>query len=253
MGRLVKAEFLKLSKSLGFKILILCGIAVGLLIGVIFAFMPMPTDIPEELVAATAAITQLTGIDAFLMEIASVGNVGIFAGVFVALFIGSEFSHRTFGLSIMAGCSRISLFLAKFIVFFVGLLVVMLVYPIALAIFMGIVNGFGEFNAEVWTHLARTMGLLLLGYTALAGFCAMIATLIKNVGGTIGASLGILVILGSIVAIPNLSSVMRFTFVYQIAQVAQPSSMLMYIAVCAGTFLITMAVSVLTFKKTELK
>lgn len=239
MGRLIQAEFLKLSKSLGYKILLLCEAGLGILIGCMFTFMDVGIEINGRLM--------------YLQCISETQSQVIFTSIFAATFICNEFTDRTFGIGVMSGCSRLSLLISKAVVYIVGLLSVLFVYPIVGTIITTLRMGFGEMNPETWQHLGLTTFLFVMGIIAMGSFCFMLAMLIKKVGGTIGAGIGLLLVLILAGQFNPFATVMKFTFTYQMAQVAQPESLALYHAVISATIVLTLIASRLLFEKAELK
>jgi hypothetical protein len=80
----------------------------------------------------------------------------------------------------------------------------------------------------------------------------MLAVLIKNVGGTIGAGIGLLLALtlaGQLVPF----AIMKFNFTYQLAQISQPESLALYLVVILATIVLTLTASRIFFEKSELK
>ena len=240
MGRLIKAEFMKLYKSFGLKILLLCAVSSGILVGLMFAFI------------FEGGFGEATGLTFFINGITGETEVAsAFAGVFVAIFVGSEFVRGTFGISIARGCSRNQLILAKAVVFLVALPFVLLASPITSTISATLANGFGDFDT---LHLLRTIGLLVLTHWAMGGICILLAVSIKNVGGIIGASVAILAFLIPILArLPGLESMARFLYPYHIARITEPQSIAFLVAVCIATLGISLTGAVMVFKRAELK
>lgn len=237
MGRLIKAEFLKLSKSLGYKILLLSSAGCGILVGFLML------DIFQDTNGSAVYLSALTEAQVH----------ATFASIFAGVFICNEFSNRTFGVSVFIGCTRLSILLAKAIVFIIGLLSIIFAYPMVSAAVTTLGKGFGTLNAELLSQLCCATFLFIFGGAAVGGFCFMLAMLIKSTGGTIGAGLGGLIGLASFAQIPNFAPVMKYTFMYQMAQVAEPESLVLYCAVISSTIVLTLIVSRIIFERSELK
>lgn len=237
MGRLIKAEFLKLSKSPGYKILLLSAAGMGVLIGLLML------DIQMDRNGSAVYLSMLDETQVYAM----------FASIFAGVFICGEFSNRTFGVSVFSGCTRLSILLAKAAVFVIGLLSISFTYPLVSAAVTTTGKGFGALNAELLSQLGWATFLFIFGGAAMGGFCFMLAMLIKNTGGTIGACLGTLIGLATIAEFPNFQPVMKYTFLYQMAQVAQPESLAIYHIVISATIVITLIASRIIFERSELK
>jgi ABC-type transport system involved in multi-copper enzyme maturation permease subunit len=244
MGKLIKSEFLKLSNSRSYKILLACGIGVGLLLGVLLWLMPG---------------TKENGYQIYVRLVSEVQMPAVFASLFAAFFIGSEFADRTFGTGVVSGCVRRNLLIAKTVTYMAGMLVLLLMSPLTVTTLISVVRGFGPWNGAILAHMVRTTLLLCAGYGALGGFCVFFAVLIKNVGGIIGAEFGLLLGLAAgiqimgLLQLPLPGQILKFIFVYQMAQVSQPESIPLYIGVCAVTLIATLAGAKVVFERAELK
>lgn len=242
---LIKAEFLKLSKSLGYKILLLCAVGIGILLGCLLTIMPFNRE--------------MNGYQAYLNAISETQCACVFASIFTAIFIGNDFSNRTFGMSITYGCSRRSLLLSKVMVYLIGMVSVLLITPLVSTSIVTAIRGFGQWNAEVTGHLTMSTLRLLLGWAALGGFCTLFAVWIKNIGGIIGAELGLLMLLIAFIQFtlftdsPLFKPLLSFVFLYQLFTVTQPESTVMYLAVCSVTFAVSLIASLFLFERAEFK
>lgn len=239
MGRLIKAEFLKLSKSMGYKVLLLCSVGMGVLVGGMFMLVDLGMEMNGRLM--------------FLQIISETQTQAVLASIFAAVFVCNEFSNRTFGIGVMSGCSRLNLLLSKAVVYIVGLLPIVLIYPIVGTVITVIDKGFGEMNSEIWGQLGLTTFLFVMGIIAMGSFCFMLAILVKNIGGTIGAGIGLLLVLILTGQFAPLSPVMKFAFTYQLAQITQPDSLALFYAVISATIVLTLIISRIIFEKYELK
>jgi len=240
MGKLIKAEFLKLSKSLGFKILILCSLGAGVLVGILLLTYEMPAEV--------------SGYNVYLQSLVDTQLHGILTSVFVAVFLCNEFVNRTFGMSLFSGCPRRSVLFSKIIVFLVGLLPVLFAESLSVTVITTIIRGFGvDLNVETWKYLIRTTLLYILGNAAMGGFCVILAILIKNIGGTIGAGIGFILVIAVLNGYEKFEPVMKFTFLYQLNQVVDLKSYGLFIMVSVVTLVVTLITSLIIFEKSELK
>jgi ABC-type transport system involved in multi-copper enzyme maturation permease subunit len=230
MGKLIKADFLKLSKSLGYKIWLFCVCGISIFIAY--------TNLQDELINSAYNATVANGYTAYLSSLKDPTIVMLFAGILAAIFVCNEFSNRTFSMSMFSGCSRRSILLSKAFVFFIGLMPSIFVSPVASSVMLSSVKGFGDLNAAIWTELIQITLLSVLGYAAIGGIFFMAAVLIKNTTGTICSGLGILAV----------SILGEFP-----ATLSQHESAITFIAVAAITLAITLGAAVFVFQKTELK
>jgi len=238
MGRLIKAEFLKLSKSLGYKILLLCTFGFSVMMG---------------LFAMDVETGRADGLTAYLLALSDAGMYMGLTAVFAAIFVCSEFSNRTFGMSLFSGCARWRVLLSKVIVFLIGLMPVVFLEPLMAGFLVSINKGVGSFNAGIWTCLFQATCLFILGNVAIGGFSFMLAVIIKNIVGTIGAGIGFILVMQMLGGIPQTTALAKLTLMYQVGLLPQPESTGLFIAVTAITLLVTLVTSALIFEKTELK
>lgn len=238
MGRLIKAEFLKLSKSLGYKILLLCTFGFSVMMG-LFA-MDVETGSPD-------------GVTAYLSMLSDAGMYMGLTAIFAAIFVCNEFSNRTFSMSLFSGCPRWRVLLSKVIVFLIGLMPVVFLEPLMSGIMVSINKGGGDLDAGIWIDIFQATFLFILGNVAIGGFSFMLAIIIKNIVGSIGAGLGLMLGMQMLDMIPQTTALAKLTLMYQVGLLPQPESTGMFIAVTAVTLVVTLAASALIFEKTELK
>lgn len=166
MGKLIKAEFYKLQKLHSFRMIFLFVLAVGMLRG----FSPYP------------------GYQVYNISLVPELFDAVLIAVFTAAFLCTEFSNRTFGNAFLCGISRQNVFFAKLVVYFPGLLVLIL-FPLILSTWLATMrNGFGA----DWEALAMEMAAKFLFYlfhrVSMAGFSILVAVVIQNSIGTLGLS-----------------------------------------------------------------
>lgn len=238
MGKLIKAEFLKLSKSLGYKILLLCTFGYSVMMG-LFA---MDTEVGRP-----------DGVTAYLSMLSDAGMYMGMAAIFAALFVCNEYSNRTFGMSLFSGCTRWRVLLSKAIVYLVGLMPVVFLEPLMSGIMVSINKGAGSLDGGVWIDLLQATFLFILGAVAIGGLSFMLGVIIKNIVGTIGAGLGLVIGMQMLGIIPQTTALAKLTLMYQVGLLPQPESTGMFIAVTVVTLAMTLAASTFIFEKVELK
>lgn len=238
MTNLIKAEGLKLRKSLGFWVLVLCAFGMSALITVI-------------LKAFTHGVLP-TGDEIFYQMINQTQMNTILISIFAAVFICGEFINRTFGLSLFSGFLREKIMVAKLVVLFVGGVLLAAIMPVVMLAVFSVIGGFGG----NMTLLLRDFGLYSLGNVTMAGFFALLAFTIRNVGGTIGAGIGISMLLGiaASVSIEKFQRVIKFSFVTQQSLVGRDE---IHIPFYVGVMLVTLAVEITAaafiLRKSDLK
>ena len=166
MVKLIKAELYKLHKFHLFRIMLL----FALVIGIFHGFLPYS----GYQVYALGLIPEL--FDAVLIS------------VFTADFVCMEFSNRTFGNTLLCGTSRKNVFLAKLMVYFLGLLILILV-PLAAGTGVATLrNGFGaDWNVVALEVETKFLAYILYRFS-MAAFAILVASVIQNPIGTLGIS-----------------------------------------------------------------
>lgn len=238
MGRLIKAEFLKLSKSMGYKVLLLCDFVLCAITGLFM--MDIEMGMPD-------------GYSSFMSALVDTQVVMTFSVIFASVFICNEFANRTFSISLFSGCSRRKILLSKIIVFLIGILPFILIEPFVTGTMVTISKGFGDFDSQILAELIQTTFLFILGGLAIGSICAMLAVLIKNIGGTIGAGLGIMLVMELLPIAPKAEFLAKLMVSYQIKLLPNMESYGQFLAVTIATFVVTLVASVFIFKKAELK
>jgi ABC-type transport system involved in multi-copper enzyme maturation permease subunit len=241
MLKLVRAEMLKLRKSTGFGVLLLSSLLSGIFLGCFF--------LTDDMLSG--------GLDGFNQSMDAVQADIIFLSLFAAFFIANEFSNRTIGASIMGGHSRSKILLSKILVFFLGSIPILLAMPAFITAILTIVKGFGApLTESVIMYLIRTFTVYILGGLALAACCALLAFIVRNAGGTIGAGIGILITLFYLTLFEPLSLVTRYTFMWQLSHITtfnMAESIFLPVCVTIITIVLTTLISAAVFKKTDLK
>jgi ABC-type transport system involved in multi-copper enzyme maturation permease subunit len=245
MVNLVIAEGLKLRKSLGFKVLSAVAAALAVLVIILFTVYT----------ETAAGGTIMNGIDAFKQSLGQTQFNIIFLTLLAAQFICAEFNNRTFGLSLFSGFSRRKLMFAKLAMLVVATVIVTTIMPAVMLVGFTIKSGFGDTAAQV-PMMFRDYGLFLLGNITLAAFCALLACLIKNVGGSIGAGIGIGMLLNITAQFPfpGIQEVMKFSFITQLMYVGfENLNISFYIGVMVVTLAAMLVCAAVVIEKSELK
>lgn len=166
MLKLIKAEFYKLQKLNSFHIILLFTLAVGIMPG----FSPY------------------TGYQVYSLGLIPELFDAVLISVFTSDFVCMEFSDRTFGNALLCGTSRKNVFLAKLVVYFLGLLILILIPVAASTAVATLRNGFGaEWNAMAWEIESAFLAYILYRFS-MAGFAILVASVIRNPIGTLGIS-----------------------------------------------------------------
>lgn len=245
MKNMIRAEFYKLSKSFGYKVMLALAVGVGLFFCCFAAGSP----------AGISGYRMLPIMDSFVMFHT------IFTSVFTAVFLCTEFSDRTMGMSLFCGLPRRSVFLSKLVVYFTGLWCLLSVVVVVPVVVMSIRNGFGlELTSDGCMEVLGQMVFFWLVTAAMGGFFIFLALVTKNVVATMGAGLGIAFCL-LVMASNYLNSGMeeyapaKYTFVYQMFVLADWEHLHkgLFFMVCLITLIVTLVLSMMLFERTELK
>ncbi|GHV49039.1 hypothetical protein FACS189499_09720 [Clostridia bacterium] len=245
MTNLISAEWLKIRKSLGFWIL--CGASAAMSALIVVMFQVYESEIPiGEL---------LTGVSGFYQSLGQIQSNIILVSVLASIFVCGEFANRTFGISLFSGYSRRKLMAAKLIMLFIGAIILTSVMPLIMTTSFSVTNGFSSDTLSS-ENVLRDLGLYYLGILTLASFCAFLTYVIKSVGGSIGAGIGIgmvFAIAGS-VPVEGLQQVLKFTFFQQLAGLGSPDiDVPLYICVMVVSLAVILVASIAVFEKSDLK
>lgn len=248
MKNLIRAEFFKLSKSFGYKVMLASSAGVGLL----FCYFCISNS------SRASGYQMLSIMDSFVMFHT------IFTSVFTAVFLCSEFSDRTIGMGLFCGQPRRSVFISKLVVYFTGLLCLLSTVVVVPVVIMSIRNGFGiELTLDGCVEVLAQMVFFWLVSAAMGGFFVFLALATKNVVATMGAGLGIAFCL--LVMTSNyLNSGMekyekyasaKYSVVYQMFVLADWEHLQkgLFLGVCLITLIVTLVLSMMLFERTELK
>ncbi|MDE7183773.1 MAG: hypothetical protein K2O40_04680 [Lachnospiraceae bacterium] len=171
MKRLLKTEYFKLLKSFSFWLLIALSIEEGILYGI----------------APVLYASSVTGYDMYVLRLSQMRLNLVLIGVFAASFLCSEFVNHTFVLSFLCGFSRWQIYLAKVIVFFTGVLPIILSHVITATIVVTADKGFGiPFDYMLLVEMISRMVRYLSDVFAMGSYLFFTAFFIRNPVGTFG-------------------------------------------------------------------
>ena len=222
MINLLKAEFYKLRKSEAFKLLLVFAFVSGMLRG----GTPVIREVP------------LTGYEMYTMELKPDMLYGTLICIFVSSYFCDEFSNRTFHMSFLCGGRRRTVFLAETIIFFVGLIPIVLL-PIAVSTAVVTANnGFGlKWDHNLVSDVLLGLFCYIVRNLALGSFALLAASIIKDRIGTFGIGMaGIYLII--LTVINNLES---------------PDTICLFIMVSLLEITVMLAAAVFIFEKADLK
>lgn len=245
MKNLIKADFFKMSKSFGYWVMMACSVGLGLL----FALLGITGQ------------NQFSGYQMLSLQVSYVMFHAIITSAFTAVFLGSEFSDRTIGMSLFCSLPRRSVFLSKLVVYFVGLLCLLSAIVVVPTVVTTIVNGFGlELTVENCIGVLAHVLFFWLICAALGGYFVFLMLATRNQVATIGIGLGISFVL--LVLTTNYVnagweaySLSKYSFIYQMFVLYDWEHLQkgLFLGVSLVTLLVTLIASVWMFEKAELK
>lgn len=237
MKNLIKAEWFKLSKSSGFKVLCLYN-ATSSTLTAAFCFI---------------AGSEATGFVAVRMSHGYVLHHSMTGCLFAAIFLCGEFADRTYGLSLLSGYPRKKIFLSKTLIFLSGFIGLFLIYTGGIGVVMSIGNGFGGPD-----HLNVLFMLCcgIVGYAAMGMIIILIAVITKRAFVTVGVGMALTYALGQMENLTreNPLPFLKYTYLYQIRRFhfwGEEFSFWMFLAVEIVTFILALWASAFIFDQSK--
>lgn len=223
MLRMLRAEFYKMFKSKGFKVLCITAILLGLLNVVMnnvineeFLSKSLGTQVSEEQMDAMLNNNSdeiispgslgfhtngakdpfnITAVEAFHGSFGS-GIMEILIAVLVGTMVSKEYSEGTIKNTLAYGKNRTSFYIAKFINIIAGSAIIMAIMTGVATIGIIITKGWGEqFKFTQLINIAETFLGAVVVFGAVAAIIMLISTLVKSNGATIGISVVLFILL----------------------------------------------------------
>ena len=195
MHNIIKADFYKLIKSKAFWInTILCIVFAVLMVTALNAGISRAKNFPDrvmddaEMRQMAAMGENISGVAA-LTQFLPMGFNMIFVGVFVAIFISSEFSNGTMKNTLSRGAERVKVFFSKFIVCSTAAIVMLLAFIATMLAAGSIAWGFDKAGTATFANMLGMISLqalIMLAYTALFTFISMT---MRSSGGSIATNI----------------------------------------------------------------
>lgn len=200
MLNLLRADFYKLKRSKSFYI---CLVIIALFVAYVIFDFSSSSHIKEQFSPSTFHwIYMLFEEKAFLPYF-----IPALQAIFISMLITSEYSTGTVKDAVSLGYNRTSIYLSKLLTVSIGTIFIILVAVFTTAITSILVFGiYGAFTMQDFILLLRMLLIHYLLYTAHGSMFLMIASLIKNIGGTMAFSIFFSLILGSLGSVVGNSS-----------------------------------------------
>ncbi len=186
MSRLLKAFFYRMSKDLAFRITLIVGCSIALILSVVLLVADLMLNMED--------IKLLTGHGMLTMSLNPAQNYGIAIPINIAIFVGLEFTQGTIRNKIIAGHSKFEIYASLYISGLILGAALLFAYVGFLTIFGTIAGGFDVnvvtflgtgFGAVTVEYIVRFVVLALLVYTTLISFSVFIATVFRSLGPSI--------------------------------------------------------------------
>ena len=189
MINILKSDFYKLKKGKAFWICIALCIAFA-----IFMVVAIQTGMNRAIANPTLDAEnaqliemskQASGVWALQYFLPMGFNI-VFIGIFVAIFVSSEFTFGTMKNTLSRGADRIKVFFSKFTVCSCAALVMLIAFILAILASGTILWGFGTVTLSAMLNMVLLQALLIIAFTALFVFISM--TMRSN-GGAIATNI----------------------------------------------------------------
>ncbi len=251
----------KLGRSKSLRIIVASSLLLTVLMIILMnAISGTVQDLPDGVTVSGSLAT--TGYSAIRTVISDSQTIVVLISIFCALFICGDFGNRTIGHLVSSGHSRLSVCVSKMLAYLLGALIIAIAYPLFYVLGFTIANGFGkELTGEVVNYIIRSLSLYLLTIIGTASICGMLAFLIRNVGATIGANIGTLMVFAIVIQLTQMlnnkvSEFFTFTPIYQFTKCASDvltsGEIWTIVLVSVCTFVVTSVISVISFAKRDL-
>ena len=196
----LKADFYKLKKSNWLWLMPIIIFGIMLLLYVLFLVLVrlyMTGDVDVDPTNTIPLDGEILG--KYLMFTApSESNLPIILMVATAIYVCTEFKSGMTKIRISRGANRVNMFFSKFIVM-VGVAVVYTVGAYVLSTLLSaIFFGIKGFSAQDVGYFFRSIGITLYVNISIVSIYMMVAYLIRNLGGAIGACIGVYILGGVI-------------------------------------------------------
>lgn len=217
MGNLIKAEFFKLKKSTGYKVLLVTYLVVEILnqINNIGCSVVYPEYNPTYTGAEWLLNQHQPSLycDGCAIKYSYIPRsvewlfnthytvipymVAVF--LFIAFYVKGDFTAHTFYRGILCGIPRKNVFWAKLIVLFVGVIPLMLISSMAGTVLWSIHSGFGiKIGSEAVFLIAKALAKQILLILILISHGVLFAVISKNQISTFGWSISTLYVIPSL-------------------------------------------------------
>lgn len=227
MLRSVKAELYKLFKNRTFKVLCIVSIFLSLLMAI------TASPLMEKIISDSLKDMSLEQKEQFIVQISGPasedsvitpgklgfqgslnpttiqvfhssfgsGAIEVLIGILVAAMMAKEYSQGTIKNSLAYGRKRMEFYLSKFLALILGVTIILVILTTISTTSAFIMNGWGEpFKFVQILEMARAFLAAVIVNSAVAAIILVIATLVKSNGATIGITVGLFILIPTILS-----------------------------------------------------
>ena len=188
MGKLFKAFFFKLSKDLTFRITLIIGLALAVILSLIYFGIDVLSSVDE----GSIQHNMCTGQSMFFNSISPAQNFGIAIPVNLISFTVLEFTQGTIRNKVITGNSKTKIYFALFLSGLIFTLTLLIAY-VGLCVALGSIFGGFDINGTIIgssslggqidaTYFVRMLVVTLLVYLSITSFTIFFATLFRSIG-----------------------------------------------------------------------
>ena len=197
MGRLFKAFLFKLTRDLTFRITLIIGAGMALLMTGIY----LAIDLTASTEGSLGDMKFLTGQTMLIASLSPAQNYGLAIPINVVSFICLEFTQGTIRNKIIAGNSKFNIYVSLFLSGLVFCFALLSVYVLLCFGIGSIFGGFdpnglyimgGYFSPE---YIVKMIVVCLLAYTSIISFTVFVSTTFRSIGPCIPIVIVIVIML----------------------------------------------------------
>ncbi|WP_411843868.1 ABC transporter permease [Salinicoccus sp. HZC-1] len=197
MNNLMRAELFKLRHNKSFWTILLFSVGLSALLHyLVITDWWMMQNTPFD----AAGLSDFNALSMFVIPL----YFNLMTGTLAAFFISTEFGNSgVIKNQIISGKNRSLIYLAKYIVYTLGAVIIAVLLPLLVGVMLNLVMGNGDiFNGETVTYLVRAYLLFILQFAGYAAFITLLAILTEDSGKTIILSVLFTIILFTIEKMP---------------------------------------------------
>lgn len=197
MSRLLKIEFIKIRKSLAFKVtLLICALMCLMNVG-LYVVMNNFTEVTEDILDMS-----INGYTMFYSCVVNSSDILMLSTIVICIIIGGDFSSRTLQSQIVAGYSRTQIVISRFISSFVLLFIFATVYTLIISGGVTLFIGFGKpFTWKILGEMLVSFFMSVFMSYAIMTLYLLIIFIFRSVGPSLGVAMPIMLVGTSIIQI----------------------------------------------------